>query len=510
MGKYVGIDLGTTFSAVAYVDENGNPQVIRNSEGDNITPSVVLFEDGNPVVGGQAKKEGRFCPGCYADFIKRHMGEKSFIFRDESGGNTYKPEEISSIILKQLKIDAENALGDNIDGAVITVPAYFTDLQRQATKDAAKIAGISVLALINEPTAAAIAFGVTKNILSKQIIMIYDFGGGTFDVSILEIDKGNIKVLSTSGNSTLGGYDIDKAIYDYVVSKASDEGVDIEADLEAKQLLMMESEEVKKSLSRKNKATVTTYVGGKKYSQVIEKEVFEEEIIDNIIERTISIMEGAINEANLEYEQVDKILLVGGSTRIPLVRERIKEETGIEPSQEIHPDEAVCIGAAIHAVDVAKKDKKAENLPPVKGGYDLEDVTSHGIGVVVYDNERKENYNSIIIEKNTPIPVEKAQDYLIPANSSGVEVQITSGEFEELDYTVIIGAAVLETIPKDYDVPVRIVISCDSNSIIHATAIDLEENMNLGEINIDRSEHNMTEEEVSTAKIRINSLNIGK
>lgn len=217
MGKYVGIDLGTTFSAVAYIDEKGNPQVLPNSNGNNITPSAVLFDEGTPVVGDEAKKDGKFNPGCYADFIKRHMGDKSFIFHDESSDKNYKPEDISAIILKKLKVDAENALGDTIDGAVITVPAYFTDLQRQSTKDAAEISGLHLLALINEPTAAAIAFGVTKNISSRQIVMIYDFGGGTFDVSILEIDDGNINVLSTNGDATLGGYDIDKAIYNYYI-----------------------------------------------------------------------------------------------------------------------------------------------------------------------------------------------------------------------------------------------------------------------------------------------------
>lgn len=251
MGKYVGIDLGTTFSAVAYIDEKGNPQVVPNSDGNNITPSAVLFDEGNPVVGDEAKKGGKFNPGCYADFIKRHMGDKNFVFHDESSDSYYKPEDISAMILRKLKLDTESYLADTIAGAVITVPAYFTDLQRQSTKDAAEIAGIPLLALINEPTAAAIAFGVTKNVSEKQKVMIYDFGGGTFDVSILEIDSENINVLSTNGDATLGGYDIDKAIYDYVVTKALENGVNIEEDAEAKQLLMLESENTKKAFREK-------------------------------------------------------------------------------------------------------------------------------------------------------------------------------------------------------------------------------------------------------------------
>ena len=509
MGKYVGIDLGTTFSAVAYIDEKGNPQVVPNSDGNNITPSAVLFDEGNPVVGDEAKKGGKFSPGCYADFIKRHMGDKNFIFHDESSNSDYRPEDISAMILKKLKLDTENYLGDTIDGAVITVPAYFTDLQRQSTKDAAEIAGVPLLALINEPTAAAIAFGVTKNISDKQKVMIYDFGGGTFDVSILEIDSENIKVLSTNGDATLGGYDIDKAIYDYVVSQALENGFDIEGDIDAKQSLMLEAENAKKSLSRKkSKATITLYVQGKKYSQDITQEVFDGTIIDTIIERTASIMQGAIDEANLTYEDLDKVLLVGGSTRIPAVADMIENETRIRPSSEVHPDEAVCIGAAFHAIDVAKREK-AVDVQQKESGYDFKDVTSHGIGTVVYDENSNKEYNSIIVAKNTQIPVEMDRVYSIPANSKGINFQITSGEYEDLEYTTIIGEAVLKVVPKDHDVPVKVVISCDKNSIIHARAIDLEECMDLGEIEIDRSEHNMTTDEVNDSKERINRLNIG-
>lgn len=295
----------------------------------------------------------------------------------------------------------------------------------------------------------------------------------------------------------------------YVVSKALEEGVNIEADPDAKQLLMSEAEAAKKSLSsKKSKTTITLYVQGKKYSQDITQETFNEEIVDNVIERTIAIMVGAMDEANLTYEDLNKILLVGGSTRIPAVADKIEEETGIKPSKEIHPDEAVCIGAAFHALDRAKKNK-AVDIPQKESGYEFKDVTSHGIGTVVYDNDLHKEYNSIIIAKNTPIPVEMEGVYSIPANSNGIDFQITSGEYEDMDYTTIIGEAMIKVVPKDHDVPVKVLISCDENSIIHAKAVDLEEEIDLGEVEIDRSEHNMTADEIKKSKTRINKLNIG-
>ena len=247
---------------------------------------------------------------------------------------------------------------------------------------------------------------------------------------------------------------------------------------------------------------------GRKYSQDITQEIFEETIIDNIIERTASIMQGAIDEANLTYKDLNKVLLVGGSTRIPAVVSMIENETGIKPSSEVHPDEAVCTGAAFHAIDIVKKEKTVD-VAQKESGYAFKDVTSHGIGTVVYDADSHKEYNSIIVAKNTQIPVEMDRVYSIPANSEGINFQITSGEYEDLEYTTIIGGARINVVPKDHDVPVKVVISCDENSIIHARAIDLEEDIDLGEVEIDRSEHNMTIDEVNKSKERINRLNIG-
>lgn len=530
MGKYVGIDLGTTFSAVAVIDEKGNPQIIPNQLGETTTPSVVLFGKGKPIIGSTAKKKSMADPNNYEAFVKRHMGEKTYAFTNKDG-ESFRPEEISALILSRLKEDAEAYMGDSIEGAVITVPAYFADPQRQATKDAATAAGLKVLDMINEPTAAAIAFGISKDISGEQTVMIYDFGGGTFDVSILKIDENNIQVLATNGDHKLGGYDIDKAIYDYVVEEASDEGVDIESDVKAKQSLMIAAETAKKELSSADETDICIYVKGEEYETTITREQFEEDIADGILDTTLSIMCRAMEEANLTYSQIDKILLVGGSTRIPIIRKMLEEETGITPSNEVHPDEAVAIGAAFHAVDVAKQMAEGtfkteasadpayqppvkvdeKDVPDLDKNYNFQDVTSHAIGIVTWDSDLEKEVNSIILPKNTPIPAEFKGEYCTSVEyQEQIELRVTSGEFENLDYVTIIGNATLKVRPRAKHVPISVTVSCDRDAILHVRARDMDENIDLGEITINRDKNNMTEEEVKQATTRIHKLNIGE
>lgn len=531
MGKYVGIDLGTTFSAVSYIDEKGNPVVIPNSEGDNITPSVVLFDKNKPIVGKVAKKKSVSNPKNYEAFVKRHMGEKTYSFTTKDG-ESFRPEEISALILSRLKADAESFLGDTIEGAVITVPAYFADPQRQATKDAATAAGINVLDIINEPTAAAIAFGISKNVNKSQTVLIYDFGGGTFDVSILKIDRDSIRVIATNGDHKLGGYDIDRAIYKYVCDLAKEDGFDIESDAKASQQLMMQAEDAKKELSVSDSTEITIYVKGEEFSAELDRENFED-LIESIIDTTVSVMQRTLEEAELEYSDIDKILLVGGSTRIPMIKEMIEEETEIVPSSEVHPDEAVAIGAAFHAVDVAqqmvngvfnsgtpesksgdRKDipkVKKEDIPDIDKNYTFKDITSHGIGIVIYDSVLDKMVNSVIMEKNTEIPAEVIKDNYSTSQpyQEGIELQVTQGEHTNLDYVTMIGSADLKVRPRDHIVPLRVIVSCDRDAIIHVRAIDMDMNIDLGEVTINRDKHNMTEEEVKKATARINKLNIG-
>lgn len=533
MGKYVGIDLGTTFSVVSYIDEKGNPVIIPNKQGENTTPSVVLFGKDKPVIGSVAKRKSIMEPHNYEAFVKRHMGEKTYTFTTKNG-ETYRPEEISALILAKLKNDAEEYLGDTVDGAVITVPAYFGDPQIQATKDAAKAAGINVLDTISEPTAAAIAFGISKNVEKKQKVMVYDFGGGTFDVSILDIDQSHIKVISTNGDYQLGGYDIDMALVNYVKEKAKEEGIDIDKDIRAQQDLMIQAENAKKELSSADSTDIYLYVQGEEFSVTIDRETFEDLIAD-ILDLTITTMYKALADADLDYPDLDKILLVGGSTRIPAVRKMIEEETEITPSSEVHPDEAVAIGAAYHAVDVVHqmaegtfksevsapdpKEKKSEqkkvdaqSVPELEKKYTFQDIISHGIGVIVYDAERGKDINSVIMPKNTPIPAEVVQDgySTVEPYQSALRLTVTQGEYEEVEYTTIIGEADMEIRPRAELVPIRCIVSCDRSGVIHVRAVDLDENLDLGEVTIDRSRHNMSEEEVRTAAIRVSKLSGNK
>lgn len=529
MGKYIGIDLGTTFCAVSYIDDKGNPQIIRNREGDNTTPSSVLFEDGKTIVGKTAKKKSTAKPLGYEAFVKRHMGESTYTFTAPDG-TSYRPEEISAIILKKLKDDAETALGEEILGAVITVPAYFGDPQRDATKDAAQIAGINVLGIINEPTAAAIAFGVSKDIEKTQKVMIYDFGGGTFDVSVLEIDNGNIRVISTNGDHQLGGYDVDMVVYNMIKEAAFDEGIDIEKNPRYKQKVMLEVEEVKKTLSSSMTAEISLEFGDDIFECELDREDFEEAISD-ILDTTMGIMQGALNEAKLTYADIDKILLVGGSSRIPAVTSIIEEQTGIHPSSDVHPDEAVAIGAAFHVIELAKRGlEQSQNsntfsdsqqfkntatadvvLPEIEKQFKFVDVTSHGIGIIVYSVELQKEVNSILMPKNTEVPAEIVNDNFSTVNpyQEKIALTVTQGEFEEVEYVTVIGQAELNLRPRNKLVPIRFIVSCDENQIIHVRAIDLDENVDLGEITINREEHNMTEEQVEKSAENIHKLNIG-
>lgn len=527
MGKYVGIDLGTTFSAISYIDEKGNPVIIPNKQGENITPSAVLFGGKKPVIGSVAKRKSITDPKNYEAFVKRHIGEKNYSFTTKDG-ESFHPEEISALILSKLKSDAEDFLGENVEGAVITVPAYFGDPQRQATRDSAEMAGLKVLDIINEPTAAAIAFGISRNVGESQKVMIYDFGGGTFDVSILDINEDSIQVIATNGDHKLGGYDIDMAIVDYVKELAKEEGLDIDSDLKAFQNLMIQAEAAKKELSSDDTTEISLYVKGEDFSVEIDRETFED-LIETILDTTVSVMQRTLDEAELEYENIDKILLVGGSTRIPVIRTMLEEETGIRPSSEVHPDEAVAIGAAYHAVDVVKQmaegtfntgkaaeeEKiavKSEDVPDLDRNYTFRDITSHGIGIVIYDDIQEKLVNSVIMEKNTEIPAEVIQDGYSTTKpyQEGIQLQVTQGENSNLDYVTIIGAADLNIRPRDHKVPIRVIVSCDRDAIIHVRAIDMDENVDLGEVTINREKHNMTEEEVKEAANRINRLNIGE
>lgn len=518
MGKYIGIDLGTTFSCMAYIDNNGQPQVIPNREGKNTTPSTVLFDGGSTIVGEEAKNQSIIEPGNFEQFVKRHMGERDYHFSTESG-EKYSPEAVSAIILSKMKSDAEAYLGDSVDGAVITVPAYFNEAQRKSTMDAGQIAGLNVLAIINEPTAAALAFGITKGTDTAQTIMVYDLGGGTFDVTVLRFDSENITVLGTAGDRKLGGYDFDERIINAVIEDASEQGLNIENDPIARQDLQLKAEEAKKTLSAREKANIILNIGGRPFKFSLTRDDFVD-LVEPLLFKTVGSMETACDEAGIEYSDLDKILLVGGSTRMPLVIDSIEEETGITPSSEVHPDEAVAIGAAYYVLDVLKTEKKkakqspAPNqpilnatIPETTQQYTFTDVTSHGIGIVC-TNQLNMEVNSVILPKNTQVPAAFTNQYCttVPYQEK-LFIQVTQGEEEDLRYVTVIGTAEIEIAPREQLVQIEVTISCDENSIIHVRVYDLDLQRDLGEMHIDRIS-NLTEEEIQQNRQRISKLDI--
>ena len=463
MSKVIGIDLGTTNSCVA-VMEGGEAVVIANAEGNRTTPSVVAFsKTGERMVGQVAKRQAITNPDRTISSIKREMGTDH---RVEVDGKRLTPQEISAMILQKLKADAESYLGGTVTEAVITVPAYFTDSQRQATKDAGKIAGLEVKRIINEPTAAALAYGVDKE-GQPQKIMVYDLGGGTFDVSILDIDDGVIEVLATAGNNRLGGDDFDKCVMDYLVAefKKSD-GVDLSTDKVAMQRLKEAAEKAKIELSgvtssNINLPYITADATGPKHLDVTLTRAKFNELTAHLVEATMGPVRQAMNDADLKSSDLAKVLMVGGSSRIPAVQDAVKGFTGKDPFKGINPDECVAMGAALQA-GVLTGDVK---------GLLLLDVTPLSLGI-----ETMGGVCTKLIERNTTIPVKKSQIFSTAAdNQTSVEVNVLQGEREMAAANKSLGRFHLDGIaPARRGVPqIEVTFDIDANGIVNVSAKDL-------------------------------------
>ena len=463
MAKVIGIDLGTTNSCVAVL-EGGEPQIIANNEGMRTTPSVVAFtKDGERIVGEPAKRQAVTNAERTVTSIKTHMGTD---YKVDIDGKGYTPQEISAIILQKLKADAEGYLGQQVTEAVITVPAYFTDAQRQATKDAGRIAGLDVKRIINEPTAAALAYGMDKLDEEKKIL-VFDLGGGTFDVSILEIGDGTFEVLATAGNNRLGGDDFDKVIIDYLADEFKKaEGVDLRSDKMALQRLKEAAEKAKKELSSTmstniNLPFITATAEGPKHMNIDLSRAKFNELTADLVEKTMGPTKSALADAGLSVSEIDDVLLVGGSTRIPAVQEAVKNFIGKEPHKGINPDECVAAGAAI----------QAGVLTGEVNDLLLLDVTPLSLGI-----ETMGNVMTKIIERNTTIPTKKSQVFSTAAdNQTAVDIHVLQGERSmSYDNTTLGRFQLSEIPPAPRGIPqIEVTFDIDANGIVHVTAKDL-------------------------------------
>ncbi len=462
MAKVIGIDLGTTNSCVAVI-EGGEPVVIANAEGARTTPSVVAFsKDGERMVGQVAKRQAITNPERTVSSIKRHMGSD---YKVTIGDKTYTPQEISAMILQKLKSDAESYLGGKVTEAVITVPAYFTDAQRQATKDAGRIAGLDVKRIINEPTAAALAYGIDKE--DDQKVMVYDLGGGTFDVSIIEMGDGVQEVLATAGNNHLGGDDFDQRIIDWLADEfKKEQGIDLRNDRMAMQRLKEAAEKAKIELSGVTTSTIslpfiTADATGPKHLETTLTRAKFNEMTADLVEATMGPVRQALQDSGLKTSEINKVLMVGGSSRIPAVQEAIKNFTGLEPFKGINPDECVAVGAAIQG-GVLGGDVE---------GILLLDVTPLSLGI-----ETKGGVSTKIIERNTTIPTKKSQIFSTAAdNQTSVEVHVLQGEREFAKDNKTLGVFHLDGImPAPRGVPqIEVTFDIDANGIVHVSAKDL-------------------------------------
>jgi molecular chaperone DnaK len=474
MMKYtLGIDLGTTFSVMAIVDESGRPVVLKNSEGSTTTPSVVYLGDREPIVGEEAKEYQAFGETEIAAFFKRSMGDRYFLL--EYNDKTYDTIELSSLVLKKLKRDAEAALGVKVEDAVITVPAYFNNNQREATIRAGERAGLHVLRIINEPTAAAIAYGMDRSGGGK--VLVYDLGGGTFDVTLASIGDASIEVMATDGDHSLGGKDWDDCLAMYISEQFQEEyGMDPLEDDDAFNSILVSCEKAKKQLSARDRTIIKVVYGGQSGQYEITKDMFED-VTQHLLERTWNLSNQALEHAKVNWHEIDEVILVGGSTRMPMVANFLETRLGKKPKTGINVDEVVACGAAIQAaIDVANQ-QHSKPVFSLGAAKKVEDVMSHSLGMVAINDDQTKYINSIIIAKNKKIPSTENRPYQIqtsPSLDNLLEVYVTQGESERPLDCDILGKYVISGIShvENEKAVVNVAYSYDENGIVQVTATE--------------------------------------
>ena len=513
MGRSIGIDLGTTYSAVAILGEDGKPMILQNSEGKNTTPSVVLFPESSaggeePLVGEMAKHSADTAPLDVDQFVKRQMGNPEWRF-ESTNGNTYSAEEISAIILKRLKNDAEMALGEEVTDAVITVPAYFDDTRRVATKQAGAIAGLNVLRVLNEPTAAAMSYGLNQ--AQNGTVLVYDLGGGTFDVTIMTIENGTFDVLATDGNRNLGGFDFDNRIINYVLEQleAQGAGSGLKMDDALVAQIREKAELAKISLSMVAQANIMISARGKQYRIKITREQFED-MTKDLLRTTEELVEDTMEAAHKLWCDIDHLLLIGGSTRMPMVKEMMYRISGKKPELSVNPDEAVALGAAIQAyICETESSQGSSNLPaPINDMVlTISDVTSQALGVIMLnDMDRDENF--VVIPKNAKIPSKGEQHaFTVVDQQKSINVQVTQGEDSDVKYVAVIGSKDIPIPAYPKGSPFKVSYAYDIDQTVYVELYDETAHRIVGTFEIDRS-MNLSDEAVSNAMKRVGNMSI--
>jgi len=511
VGRAIGIDLGTTYCAVAAVTAVGKAEVLMNREGERITPSVVMFQDGITQVGTLAKRIAPTAPDDVVQFVKRQMGEASWKFQT-SHGPSFSAEQVSAIILKRLAEDAELMLGEPIDAAVITVPAYFDDARRQATRDAGNIAGLNVVGIINEPTAAALSFGLDTGFEGRALV--FDLGGGTFDVTVMSIHGGEFAVEATEGDRNLGGFNWDNELMSLLNKKAMEAGApDLFDDDLATAELRDKAETAKRTLSNVAESRIVITAGGQHHTLTVTRDEFERATA-HLLRRTETITEMAMEQAGRTWADIDKILLVGGSTRMPMVWDLVETLSGQAPDRTINADEAVALGAAVHAQLLLNNSAPGASALPVIGHHGhtprVLDVCSQGLGVIILDEDIGAEINSVIISHNTRIPAQQERTYFtVSDNQDSIRLRITEGDDTDVDYVKIIHQHPLEIPRYPAGAPLRVVMSFDVDGIVHVEVFDETQTptASLGEVELDRPS-NLSRDEVDAKVTELNLMDI--